>query len=253
MLKRLAGVALSLLLSAPVLAGELKITDLQEGTGKEAIKGVEVTVHYTGWLMDGKKFDSSHDRKKPFTFIPGAKRVIPGWEKGVLGMKVGGKRELIVPPEMAYGERGAGGVIPPNATLKFEISLLAVEQPKFKNIDNSELRKLRADGVTLVDIRRPEEWKKTGVVEGSVLITFFDKRGRVNPDFMKRFSKLAGKADKVILICRTGSRTGVVSQYFAKQAGYEGIINVTRGITHWIKEGHPVVKAEMPNPCWLCG
>ncbi|MCC2112554.1 MAG: FKBP-type peptidyl-prolyl cis-trans isomerase [Hyphomicrobiales bacterium] len=252
MLRAVLALVVSVVAFSPVFAGELKITDLEEGAGAEIVKGVETTVHYTGWLMDGTKFDSSLDRGTPFKFTPGAHRVIPGWEKGVLGMKVGGKRQLIIPPELAYGKRGAGGVIPPNATLKFEISVLAAEQPKFQNIDNAELRQLRAAGVRLIDIRLPEEWKQTGVVEGSILMTFFDKKGRVNPEFMEEFTKLVGKKDKIILICRTGSRTGVVSQFLAQKAGYEGIINVSRGITHWIAEGNPVVKAEMPKTCWLC-
>lgn len=253
MLRFLAALTVAALFGLPAFAGDLKIVDIEDGTGEEVVKGVDVTVHYTGWLMDGTKFDSSLDRGKPFTFTPGAHRVIPGWEKGVLGMKVGGKRELVVPPELAYGERGAGGVIPPNATLKFEISVLAVEPPKFTNIGNAELKKLRDDGVKLIDIRLPAEWRQTGVIEGSILMTFFDDKGRVNPTFMERFSELVDKKDRIILICRTGSRTGVVSQFLAKQAGYEGIANVTQGITHWIREGNPVVKAEMPKPCWLCG
>lgn len=107
-------------------AEDLQITDLVVGTGAEAKAGDTVTVHYTGWLTDGKKFDSSVDRGDPFVFPLGAGRVIRGWDEGVAGMKVGGKRELVIPPHMGYGSRGAGGVIPPNATLKFEVELLGV-------------------------------------------------------------------------------------------------------------------------------
>ena len=108
-------------------ASGLKIKDLVVGKGAEAETGDRVTVHYTGWLADGKKFDSSLDRKKPFQFDLGQARVIPGWDEGLVGMKVGGKRRLTIPPEMAYGAQGAGGVIPPNAVLTFEVSLLAVK------------------------------------------------------------------------------------------------------------------------------
>ncbi|MBI1913253.1 MAG: FKBP-type peptidyl-prolyl cis-trans isomerase [Planctomycetes bacterium] len=105
----------------------LKYIDLKVGTGDKAKKDDTVEVHYTGWLKNGKKFDSSVDRGKPFEFKLGAGRVIKGWDEGVAGMKVGGKRKLIIPSKLAYGERGAGGVIPPNAELTFEVELLKIK------------------------------------------------------------------------------------------------------------------------------
>ena len=105
----------------------LKYTDDQVGTGTEAQTGKTVSVHYTGWLLDGTKFDSSKDRNQPFSFPLGRGQVIKGWDEGVAGMKVGGKRTLVIPPDLGYGARGAGGVIPPNATLKFEVELLDVK------------------------------------------------------------------------------------------------------------------------------
>ncbi|MBL0285592.1 MAG: FKBP-type peptidyl-prolyl cis-trans isomerase [Zoogloea sp.] len=108
-------------------ASGLVIEELEVGTGAEATAGQQVQVHYTGWLTDGKKFDSSKDRNDPFVFGLGARQVIAGWDEGVQGMKVGGKRKLTIPASLGYGARGAGGVIPPNATLVFEVELLAVK------------------------------------------------------------------------------------------------------------------------------
>ncbi len=104
----------------------LVIEDLVIGDGAEATVRSYVTVHYTGWLTNGSKFDSSKDRGEPFAFNLGAYQVIPGWDEGVQGMKVGGTRKLTIPPDLAYGRQGAGGVIPPDATLVFEVELLDV-------------------------------------------------------------------------------------------------------------------------------
>lgn len=136
----LACAVLGLLVAAAGFAEEkmvtlpsgLKYMDLVVGTGDEAVNGATLDMHYTGWLYEngkrGKKFDSSHDRGRPFSFKLGSGMVIKGWDQGVKGMKVGGKRELIIPPDLGYGSRGAGNVIPPNATLEFEVELLNVRK-----------------------------------------------------------------------------------------------------------------------------
>jgi FKBP-type peptidyl-prolyl cis-trans isomerase len=114
--------------AAPVVtAGKVVIVDSKIGTGATAKTGDKISVHYTGTLTDGTVFDSSRTRGEPFEFRLGAGRVIPGWEEGFAGMKIGGRRTLTIPPEMAYGARGAGGVVPPNATLVFDVELLAIQ------------------------------------------------------------------------------------------------------------------------------
>ena len=104
----------------------LEIEDQIVGEGEEAVAGQTVEVHYTGWLTDGTKFDSSLDRDQTFSFKLGAGQVIAGWDQGVAGMKIGGARKLTIPPDLGYGERGAGGVIPPNATLVFKVELIGL-------------------------------------------------------------------------------------------------------------------------------
>jgi FKBP-type peptidyl-prolyl cis-trans isomerase len=118
---------------ATVGVEQMQVTDLVVGNGAEAVAGKNVTVHYSGWLYDpaqpeskGKPFDSSRDAGRPFTFSLGAGQVIAGWDQGVQGMKVGGQRRLVIPHHLAYGERGAGGVIPPRASLVFDVELLDV-------------------------------------------------------------------------------------------------------------------------------
>ena len=215
---------------------------LVEGDGERAVRHSKVLVHYTGWLKNGKKFDSSVDRGQPFEFTLGVGQVIPGWDKGVKNMRVGGKRELIIPPKLAYGKKGAGGVIPPNATLKFEITLLSVTPPKYSHVDNIELKALLAKGTKLIDLRRKEEWDQTGIIEGSHKLTAFDGRGNFVRTFPAKLKSLAGENEAVILICRSGNRSSVIANMLVERAGYTEVYNVGEGIVKWIKDGNSVTR-----------
>jgi rhodanese-related sulfurtransferase len=224
-------------------AADLQVNILQQGSGTAAQEGDRVSVHYTGWLLNGKKFDSSVDRDKPFQFEIGAGRVIKGWEQGVAGMLIGEKRELIIPPELGYGNQSVGdGLIPANSTLRFQVELLEIVEPPYANIDNEELEKLLADGVPIYDIRTAEEWKETGVVAPSIKLTLFDARGRQNPAFLNTFTQEIDKDEPVILICRTGNRTGMLAEFLAAKMGYSKVYNVEDGIMKWLEAGKPVDK-----------
>ena len=249
-MKRLFQFFAVLLVATPMLAGAAlagpgvlpKIEELKIGDGVIATAYSKVKVHYTGWLMDGKKFDSSVGRGEPFEFTLATRQVIAGWDMGVEGMRVGGKRMLIIPPELAYGKAGAGGVIPPDATLKFEVELVGVTQPGFSSVGNTALKALLKRGVPIVDLRRAEEWKQTGIIEGSTMITAIDGKGQFLRSFVDDLKNVAGPDDEVILICRTGNRTGAVSNFLAGRMGYKKIYNVQNGIVKWIADENPVVK-----------
>lgn len=222
---------------------DVAIDEVKPGSGDEALRFSVVDVHYTGRLEDGSVFDSSLERGEPFRFTLSAGQVIPGWDMGILGMQVGAKRKLTIPPDLAYGAAGAGGVIPPNATLIFDVELLAVTPPPFDSIDNSQLAAKLQQGVKIIDIRRLDEWKETGVVDGSIESTAFDGQGRFLPAFLDKLKQTVDPDEEFILICRTGNRTAMLSNWLATKGGYKNVLNVKDGITAWIKEGKPVSKS----------
>lgn len=130
------------------------------------------------------------------------------------------------------------------AVLASALLLAGCAEPPYTNLDNNGLQALRDQGVPVVDIRRPEEWRETGVVEGSSLLTFVDASGRLAPGFMETFTTAFGKDDPVVLICRTGNRTDVLGRHLVEQMGYTQVYNVRDGITRWLGEGRPVARPE---------
>ncbi len=221
-------------------SAELQIDTLSEGTGQAAEVGNKVFVHYTGKLEDGSVFDSSLTRGQPFSFTLGEGQVIRGWEQGILGMKVGEKRVLTIPPELGYGAAGAGGVIPPNATLTFEVELLdAMVPPQLGQASPQDLLGSQKDGTIIVDIRRPEEWVETGVIKGAELITAFTMNGGLHPEFQSKFFALVqDPSTPIMLYCRTGNRTGMLGDALINQVGLTNISHLTDGIVGWSANGY---------------
>jgi len=212
----------------------VKITDIVTGEGQEAVVHSQVLVHYTGWLMDGTKFDSSLDRGEPFPFSLGTGQVIPGWDKGVDGMRVGGKRELIISPEMAYGDRGAGSKIPGGSTLKFEVELLAVELPLYKQIGLGDVVPLVARGAKVIDIRSLDEAKKTGVIESARVITAFDENFKFQQSFVKAFQAYVAADDVVVLVGLTNRSVISLAHIISSQGGYKNINALSDGMQAWV-------------------
>ena len=206
---RLPALAL-LMMGMTAMAAELKIETLTEGDGTIAEAGMRVSVHYEGRLEDGEVFDASRPRGQAFSFTIGAGQVIRGWEQGVEGMKIGELRRLTIPPELGYGAAGAGGVIPPNATLIFEIELLEVSTPVTLGEATPEaLLEAQAQGVVVIDIRREDEWQETGVIAGAETLTAFEASGSVHPGFLDGFRALAPSPDTpIMLYCRSCCRSG---------------------------------------------
>jgi len=232
-----------LFLGVSVNAADLSFEVIAEGDGETAKNGMQVSVHYQGRLTDGTIFDDSQKRGMPFSFTLGSGQVIPGWEQGIDGMKIGEKRVLTIPPELGYGAAGAGGVIPPNATLVFDVELVAVAiPPKLADATAADLKAAQKNGVVVIDIRRAEEWAETGIIEGAHTITAFTQSGQLHPEFQTKFTAIVPTPDTpVMLYCRTGNRTGIIGNALVSQLGYSDVTHLSDGIVGWTAGGAPVV------------
>ena len=232
-----------LIMGKTAMAADLQIETITEGDGAVAESGTRVSVHYEGRLEDGEVFDASRPRGQPFAFTIGAGQVIRGWEQGVTGMKIGETRRLTIPPDLGYGAAGAGGVIPPNATLVFEIELLDVSTPVTLGEATPEaLLQAQKDGVVIIDIRREDEWRDTGIIEGAATVTAFQASGRVDPDFLDSFRSLAPSPDTpIMLYCRSGNRTSGLGNALIEQLGFTNVTHLSDGINGWLETGKPTV------------
>lgn len=226
---------LSMMMMAQLRAAGLEIEVTEQADGVVATSGMAVAVHYQGRLEDGTVFDDSHKRGEPISFILGQGQVIKGWEQGIEGMAVGEKRTLTIPPELGYGEAGAGDVIPPNATLIFDVELVdASLPPTLANLTNEEFVKSQQEGAIIIDIRREDEWAQTGIIEGAELVTGFQQSGAIHPEFLDKFRALVtDKNTKFVLYCRTGNRTNMLGNALVQQLGYKAAAHLEAGIVGW--------------------
>ena len=231
-----------ILLSQITWAADLQIKNNIEGVGAEIVNHSKIKVHYTGMLEDGTKFDSSYDRGEPFSFQIGLRQVIKGWETGIIGMKVGGKRTLIIPPEFGYGERGAGALIPPNSTLVFDIEIIDIQPPAYNLITTDEIQNLLKDNYKFIDIRTKEERDFTGVIPGSLEITAFDVYGKFVPEFMKTFQSVVGLNDNIVFVSNEGDIASILANGFAEQLGAKNMNALKGGIQQLIYENYDLYK-----------
>ena len=231
------------IMSSAAMPDELKIEVMHEGNGDIAEHGQRVTVHYEGRLTNDTVFDASRPRGQPFSFTIGTGQVIKGWEQGVAGMKIGEMRRLTIPAELGYGAAGAGGVIPPHATLVFDIELLAVSMPvSLVQATPADLLQAQKDGVVIVDIRRPDEWSQTGVIAGVETITAFEMDGSLHNEFQQKLMALVPSPDTpVLLYCRSGSRTTNLGTALIEQLGFSRVMHLSEGILGWTADGHETI------------
>ena len=223
-------------------AADLQIKNNIEGVGDKIVNHSKIKVHYIGMLEDGTKFDSSYDRGEPFSFQIGLRQVIKGWETGIIGMKVGGKRTLIIPPELGYGERGAGELIPPNSTLIFDIEIIDSQPPSYNLITTDEIQNLLKDNYKFIDIRTKEERDFTGVIPGSLEITAFDVYGKFVPEFMKTFQSVVDLNDNIVFVSNEGEIASILANGFAEQLGAKNMNSLKGGIQQLIYDNYDLTK-----------
>ena len=235
--------SITLVMFATTLKADLKTETIIQGSGSKAELGMRVQVHYTGKLDDGTVFDSSVPRGEPFVFTLGQRQVIQGWEEGILGMLVGETRILTIPPALAYGSSGAGDIIPPNATLIFDVQLLATSwPPSLKELTTEQLLDAQESGSVIIDIRSSNEWVGTGIIAGAETVTAFSADGKLHSDFRKKFfSLIKSKDTPIVLYCRSGNRSKRLGDALVNQGNYTNVSHLSKGIIGWQKDGENTI------------
>ena len=212
-------------------SNEVQIVNEIIGNGLEVKNHSKVSVHYIGKLEDNTVFDSSYDRGQLFDFQIGVRQVILGWETGLLGMKEGGKRTIFIPYELAYGESGAGSLIPPKSNLIFEIEVIKVIPPGYKEIDGYQLKLAMTGDFKIIDIRTNDEIINSNKIPGAIQITAFDKNGNFFPDFFDKYKENVQIGEKVVFVSQNGDISSILANGFVEQLKQINIYHLKDGVS----------------------
>ena len=212
-------------------SNEVHIINEIIGNGLEVKNHSKVSVHYIGKLEDNTVFDSSYDRGQLFDFQIGVRQVILGWETGLLGMKEGGKRTIFIPYELAYGESGAGSLIPPKSNLIFEIEVIKVIPPGYKEIDGYQLKLAMTGDFKIIDIRTNDEIINSNKIPGAIQITAFDKNGNFFPDFFDKYKENVQIGEKVVFVSQNGDISSILANGFVEQLKQINIYHLKDGVS----------------------
>ena len=212
-------------------SNEVQIVNEIVGNGLEVKNHSKVSVHYIGKLEDNTVFDSSYDRGQLFDFQIGVRQVILGWETGLLGMKEGGKRTIFIPYELAYGESGAGSLIPPKSNLIFEIEVIKVIPPGYKEIDGYQLKLAMTSDFKIIDIRTNDEIINSNKIPGAIQITAFDKNGNFFPDFFDKYKENVQIGEKVVFVSQNGDISSILANGFVEQLKQINIYHLKDGVS----------------------
>ena len=217
--------------SSKSFSNEVQIINEIIGNGLEVKNHSKVSVHYIGKLEDNTVFDSSYNRGELFNFQIGARQVILGWETGLLGMKEGGKRTIFIPYELAYGESGAGNLIPPKSNLIFEIEVIKVIPPGYKEIDGYQLKLAITGDFKIIDIRNMDEIINSNKIPGAIQITAFDKNGNFFPNFFDKYKENVQIGEKVIFVSQNGDISSILANGFVEQLKQINIYHLKDGVS----------------------
>ena len=212
-------------------SNEVQIINETIGNGLEVKNHSKLSVHYIGRLEDNTVFDSSYDRGQFFDFQIGVRKVILGWETGLLGMREGGKRTIFIPYQLAYGESGAGNLIPPKSNLIFDIEVIKVIPPGYKEIDGYQLKLAMTDDFKIIDIRNEDQITSKNKIPGAINITAFDINGNFFPDFLDKYRENVQTGEKVIFVSQNGDISSILANGFVEQLKQNNIYHLKDGIS----------------------